>query len=133
MLVKVIAEIHPTAKCITEKYSLLHETDLCSFILLDQVTLIKECESTEVIDRSIGNVLFDRIMFEAGFCQKPTEHEYPWKKNANNQPNICDCDFFADDTIFVCHLKNGKQYIIHPEENYYFGEHISSKRLKYSK
>lgn len=132
MLVRVVGEICATGNSKTQKCTSLCRSGLKGYVSLKNLELVKLYSNMEDgVDCDIGGTLFDELMFESGFCKKPDEHTTCWYEGKKvNDPNVCNCDYLFDTDIYVIQLTNGKQYVVHPEENQLFQGYVSRKKLK---
>ena len=117
-VVRVVGEINPTGRSDTESKVALNRDGMTSYIVLDQIELLKVYSNMDGMDWEIGGALFDELMFDAGFCKKPDIHNQAWSRQTHDQEDNCDCKFFDQYSYFyIVQLKNGKQYVIHPQEH----------------
>lgn len=116
--VRVVGEVIPGNRN-GEEHKILCLEGLSSFIPIKKIEMIKIYTSMEDgIDYDIGGGLFDRLMFESGFCKNKDKHMQAWSVETHDRSDNCDCDYLADGPVFVV-VVSGKQYVVHPNEDYF--------------
>lgn len=131
MLVRVVGEINATGRQDTQSYSLLTHTGETSYVSTDAIDLVRCYTNMEDgIDWDIGGSIFNELMFDAGFCKKPDDHQQAWSHETHGRDDNCDCDFIGGGPVFVVTTNKGINYVVHPEESHLFDRYVSSKRLK---
>lgn len=132
MLVRVVGEICATGNSKTQKCTSLCRSGLKGYVSLKHLEVVKLYGNMEDgIDWDIGGTIFDELMFNSGFCKKPDDHTTHRRiEHSLDDPDVCNCDYLFDTDIYVIQLTNGKQYVVHPEENQLLQGYVSRKKLK---
>ncbi len=80
--------------------------DYARFVSTDSIVGIKRCDSVIGVEHDIGNSGIRRVFWENYFCTI----------DGHEKIENCTCSFVDQYPIYVAKLKNGKRYLIHPDD-----------------
>lgn len=134
-MIRVVGSINATGRSDTQSYRLLMYNGIETFVPLKQASQIRHYPTMNEIDYNIGGVIFDELVFDAGFCKNNEVHTHVWQAGESLSPNPerCDCDMVPEDGIYVLKIMSENDdvlYVVHPDENDALKQHVSTKRLK---